>query len=349
MTGVGGAAARPVHAYLVAGPRGSGAEDAARALAAELVGGPEGAGAADRVRRGVHPDVVEVEPTGANYAVQDDIRDRVIAEAFRSPVEGDRKVLILLDAERMRPEAANALLKTLEEPPPRTVLILVTGSPEELLDTVRSRCRRIDVAAPDLAAVRAAIGDAPDAGLVAGLAGGRIDRARALAGPWRDLRSAFAAVPSRVDGTGARALLLTDELGAALDAAAAGVRAGHEAEEADLEAAMEAVGYPERTASAMRRRLAGRHRRDDRRARTDALVEGLSAVESVYRDGLAAPAPALNADLAAPELTPSACLRGLDAVATARSALEFNPVESLLLERLLLHLPVPAGPIGPNR
>ncbi len=346
---VHGAAARPVHAYLVAGPRGSGAEDAARDLAAALVGGAEPERAAGRVRRSTHPDVVEIEPAGSTYAVQEDIRDRVISEAFRSPLEGDRKVVILLDAERMRPEAANALLKTLEEPPPRTVLVLVTGSPEELLDTVRSRCRRIDVPAPGRAEVLAAIGDDPDAELIAGLAGGRIDRARALAGPLRALRAVFASVPARVDGTGARALLLVDELGAALDAAASGVRSAHEAGEAELVSELEAAGYPERTAQAMRRRLARRHRREDRRARTDALVEGLSAVESVYRDVLGAPGPPLNADRPSPAVGPSDCLSALDAVAAARAALELNPVETLLLERLLLHLPVPDGSAPPTR
>lgn len=336
-------AARPVHAYLITGPRGSGADDAARALAAELVAGRDPAGTADRVRRSVHPDVVEIEPTGSTYAVQEDVRDRVIPEAFRSPVEGERKVLILFEAERMRPEAANALLKTLEEPPARTVLILVAGSPEELLDTVRSRCRRIDVPAPDRAAVAHAVRDDPDAELIAGLAGGRIDRARALAGPWRELRAAFAGVPARVDGTGARVLLLADELDSALDAAVGGVRAAHEAEESALVAELEGAGYPERTAQAMRRRLAQRHRREARRARTDALVEGLSAVESVYRDALAGPGPLLNTDRPLVAVGPAGCLDALDAVARARASLEFNPVESLLIERLLLHLPAPAG------
>ncbi len=343
------AAARPVHAYLVAGPRGSGAEDAARALAGELIGGPDPEGAAARVGRGVHPDVVEIEPAGSTYAVQEDIRDRVVVEAFRSPVEGDRKVLLLFEAERMRPEAANALLKTLEEPPPRSVLILVTGSPEELLDTVRSRCRRIDVPAPGRDAVVAALAPDPQAELVARLAGGRIDRARALAGPWRELRAAFAGVPARIDGTGARVLLLVDELGSALDAAAAGVRAGHEAEEAELLSELEGAGYPERTALAMRRRLARRHKREDRRVRADALAEGLSAVESVYRDVLAAPGPPLNTDRSPLPLGPAAGLDALDAVAAARAALELNPVENHLLERLLLHLPAPVGAGASNR
>src|SRR6185369_13295241 len=97
--------------------------------------------------RSVHPDVVEFEPAGASYRVKDDVRERILPEAARAPIEADRKVLILFEAERLRGnqnESANAMLKTLEEPPDRTVVILVTSAPDDLLATIRSRCQRID-------------------------------------------------------------------------------------------------------------------------------------------------------------------------------------------------------------
>src|SRR4051794_30412455 len=99
------------------------------------------------VMRSVHPDVVEFEPGAASYRVKDDVRERILPEAARAPIEGERKVLVLFEAERLRGnqnESANAMLKTLEEPPDRTVVVLVTGAPDDLLPTIRSRCQRID-------------------------------------------------------------------------------------------------------------------------------------------------------------------------------------------------------------
>src|SRR5207302_6858971 len=99
------------------------------------------------VMRSVHPDVVEFEPSAASYRVKDDVRERMLPEAARAPIEGDRKVLILFEAERLRGnqnESANAMLKTLEEPPARTVLLLVTSVADDLLPTIRSRCQRIE-------------------------------------------------------------------------------------------------------------------------------------------------------------------------------------------------------------
>ena len=135
------AAERPVHAYLLVGPRGSGVEDAARCFAAALVAPDGDARTWDLVTRGMHPDVVEFEPEGGTYRIKDDVRDRIIPEASRSPVESERKVVVLFEADRLkgtRNDSANTLLKTLEEPPPRTVMILVTAFPDELLETVRS-------------------------------------------------------------------------------------------------------------------------------------------------------------------------------------------------------------------
>ena len=143
------AAARPAHAYLLVGPRGSGVEEAARGFAALLIGVGDDERGRRLVQRGVHPDVVEFEPAGASYRVREDVRERILPEAARTPIEADRKVLILFEAERLRGnqnESANAMLKTLEEPPARTIVLLVTSVADDLLPTIRSRCQRIDFA-----------------------------------------------------------------------------------------------------------------------------------------------------------------------------------------------------------
>jgi DNA polymerase-3 subunit delta' len=337
------AAARPVHAYLLVGPRGSGVEEGARGFAARLVGAD--ARAEGLARRGVHPDIVEFEPGGAQYKV-DDVRDRVLPEAHRAPVEGDRKVLIVHEAEKLCTPIAtsgNALLKTLEEPPARTVLVLVSSSPDELLPTISSRCQRIDfdpVSDGEIAAALRADGVPDDrATTAAALAGGQLARARALAGPLEELRAVFAAAPTRLDGTGARALAVSEDLDAAVEAAAAHVAAEQAAELAEFDAEMERHGYDERAAQRMRRQLLDRHKRAGRRLRIDLLLEGITAIESVYRDSLAAPAPALNRDRPVAGVAPRHAAEALRACRDAREAFVVNEKGLLRLLALLLALP----------
>ncbi len=136
----------PVHAYLLVGPRGSGVEEAARCFAAALITTDDDERSWDLVLRGVHPDVVEIDPPATQIRIED--AQAVVDEVSRSPIEGERKVVVLFDAERLRlnEAAANKLLKTLEEPPPRAVIILVTSGADQLLPTIRSRCQRVDFA-----------------------------------------------------------------------------------------------------------------------------------------------------------------------------------------------------------
>jgi DNA polymerase III subunit delta' len=140
------AAREPFHAYLLAGPRGSGKAAAARALAAELLaaGAPD---PADARRRALadpspHPDLVWLRPPGTQHLV-DAVRENVIAQVAYRPFEGERRVFVIESAEAMAEESQNALLKTLEEPPPFAHILLVSAEPEALLETVRSRCRLV--------------------------------------------------------------------------------------------------------------------------------------------------------------------------------------------------------------
>jgi DNA polymerase-3 subunit delta' len=336
------AAQRPVHAYLLVGPRGSGIEQAAREFAALLIGVADDDRGRRLVERGVHPDVVEFEPGGASYRVKDDVRERILPEAARAPIEAGRKVLILLEAERLRGnqnESANAMLKTLEEPPARTIVMLVTSVADDLLPTIRSRCQRIDfepVTDDVIADALQREGLDPRA---AALSGGQLARARALAGPMAELRAAFASAPARVDGRGATALAIAEELDAQIEQAASAVAAEHTAELAEFDAEMERLGYTDRDAQRLRRRIEERHKREARRTRIDLLIEGVSAIESVYRDALAAPAPPLNADRVALNVSPRAIGEALDACREAREAFLINEKGIMRLVALLLSLP----------
>lgn len=341
------AATRPVHAYLLVGPRGSGIETAQRCFAALLIGAEDD----DRVLRGRHPDVVEFRPVATTYSVERDIRDAILLAVHASPVETERKCVVLLEADRLNPESSNTLLKSIEEPPPRTIVILVAESAAEILDTIRSRCQEIDFGALGTEVLVAELErrEVPEvqARLAAALAGGRLDRAVALAGPLAGLREAFADVPARVDGTGATARSLVTGLGEVIKDTLAGLESAQEDELGELDEEIERRQYAARTASAMRKRVTDRQKRESRRARVDALLEGITAIESVYRDALAGGAAPLNADRAPLEVRPGDAAAALDACREARAAFEFNPNETLLLERLVLHLPaVAAHPPG---
>lgn len=337
------AAERPAHAYLLVGSRGSGVEEAARCFAAAVVAPDGNERAVDLARRGAHPDIVEIDP--ATNQIRVEHAQEIIDASYRSPIEGARKVIIVYDAERLNDTAANKLLKTLEEPPPTAIIVLVTAGADQLLPTIRSRCQRVDFAFLNHeSVVNALVADGRDperAELLARLAGGRLDRARALDTRLAPVREAFVAATASLDGTGAAVVSQFEFLQESVKAAVADLEATQATETADLETALDAAGYLDRTRRAQLRRLEEHHKRVHRHARAEALIEGITALETVYRDALAgATVPALNVDRAPLSLDARACGGALDACRDARQALiEHNPNESLMLERLLLHLP----------
>lgn len=177
------------HAYLFAGPSGVGKTEAALAFAAGLVCGDGGCGTCStcrRVQEGLHPDVDIVAPEG-NFILVDAVREINYQAAYRPYEAGARaKVYVLLEAEKLTGEAANAFLKTLEEPPTHVHFILVTDRPERLPATVVSRCQSVTftaIAAPVLAGVLVSRFGLPqqEADLAARVAGGDLAYARDLA------------------------------------------------------------------------------------------------------------------------------------------------------------------------
>ena len=138
------------HAYLFSGPVGAPLVDTAIALACALncqSARGEGCGACEactKILGGFHPDVVTLVREGAAQIVPiESVRNQVIARIGLPPHEADVRVFIVEEATAMAPPAANALLKTLEEPPARTLFVLCTTAPEQLLPTIRSRCQRV--------------------------------------------------------------------------------------------------------------------------------------------------------------------------------------------------------------
>jgi DNA polymerase-3 subunit delta' len=336
------AAERPSHSYLLVGPSGSGVEDAARCFAAAVLA-PDDDRAFELALRGVHPDIVEIDPAATQIRVED--AQTILDEAYRSPVEGARKAILVFEAERLNEQAANKLLKTLEEPPDTALIVLVTAGADQLLETIRSRCQRVDFAYLGRDVIRAALHDEgvedDRLELVTRLAGGRLDRARALAGSLAGVRDAFVQAARSADATGAGTAVHVAGAEAAMQAALAQLELDQAAELERLTAELTASGYPDRVVRTQARRLADRQKRAHRAARTELLVEGITALETVYRDALAGPdAPRLDVEHAPLLLEPRSCTHALDACRDARHALaELVPNETLLLERLFLHLP----------
>ena len=176
-------------AWLITGPPGSGRSLAARAFAAALqcTGPAPGCGrcrACRTVMEGKHPDVEHVATEGVVITV-DQTRD-LVGRSFVSPGSGAWRVVIVEDADRMAERTTNVLLKAIEEPPPFTVWMLCTPSPEDVMTTIRSRCRGVALAVPPASDVAALLvrrdGVAPEEALRAARAAqSHVGRARALA------------------------------------------------------------------------------------------------------------------------------------------------------------------------
>ena len=145
-----GTPSQPSHAYLFHGPGGAGKRAAARALAAELLAegeaNPDSARA--RVLSGAHPDLTWVVPSGAHEILVSDIDQPVISAASKTPFESSRRVFVIERADELGDEAANRMLKTLEEPASFVHLILLTDRLGEILPTIRSRCQTVRFEAP---------------------------------------------------------------------------------------------------------------------------------------------------------------------------------------------------------
>ena len=275
----------PSHAYLFHGPSGTGKRTVARAFAAALLaeGARDPGAVAERVARDTHPDLTWVTPSGAAEMLVADIDEPVVAAATRTPFESSRRVFVIEGADTMNDQAANRMLKTLEEPPPFVHLVLLTDRREDVLATIASRCQavRFDPLAPAQIAARLKDVEPERAQACARLALGDARLAARLAGmEGQALRAAAESfVRSALNGsTGERRWT---EL---LDVAkAAGVAAG-EAQDERLARELELVASKER--KRYEREGSDARRRAERRARTQALDLTLRLAELWLRDVL---------------------------------------------------------------
>ncbi len=169
----------PAHAYLFHGPAGVGKSATARAFAAALLGD------AGRVERGTHPDLYVLEPLGDQIRIGDIHALR--HDLHLRPFEGERRVYIVERADSMNPDAADALLKSLEEPPAYATVLLVADRVALLPETIRSRCQLVGFRRLSRSAVSSWLAgqaaNEDDADLLARASGGTLERARRLLDP----------------------------------------------------------------------------------------------------------------------------------------------------------------------
>jgi len=275
----------PSHAYLFHGPAGTGKAAVARAFAAALLadGAADEAAVRGRVERGAHPDLTWVTPSGASEMLVADIEEPVVAAAVRTPFESTRRVFVIEGADTMNDQAANRMLKTLEEPPAFAHLLLLTDRREDVMETIASRCQpvRFDPPSPERVALSLSGVDGELALACARLSLGDGGVAKRLAGEeGRALRAAsVAAVRSALDGTTAskpwKSLL---EMARAAGAVAAANVQERLAGELEM--------IPSRERSRHRREGEEAAKRAERRARSRTLDLGLGLQELWLRDVL---------------------------------------------------------------
>lgn len=332
------AARAPVHAYLFVGPSGVGMRDAVRAFAADLLCPSGGCGSCASCRNALHerhPDLMVIERKGAS--ISKDQIDEIIQLAVRPPSEGRHKVIVLVDFHLVDQQYAK-VLKTIEEPPPSTVFVVLAEKVPPELVTIASRCVRVDfspLSVEQLTAALVAEGvDADVAEELAAASGGRIERARLLAQDtgFAARQAAWRSVPSRLDGTGAAVASLADELLASIESVLEPLQARHAAELAALAERIERYG--ERGSG--RKDLEDRHKRELRRVRADELRFGMAALAGVYRDAVVDGGSSVVVGRAG-------AIRAIRALDAAAEALIRNPNETLLLQGLLVTLSEAAG------
>jgi DNA polymerase-3 subunit delta' len=364
------------HSWLITGPAGSGRSIAARAFAAALecrewqergstMPGCGQCHSCLTVLDGSATDVSVHRTEGMQIRIG--YAREMVVEAASSPLASPWRVLIIEDADRLRESTGNVLLKELEEPAERTVFVLCAPSVEDVLPTIRSRCRVVRLRIPrasDVAAVLEAEGiDTAIAAFAARAAQGHIGRARRLATDEesRRRRREVLELPIRLRSVGECLAAAADLVEATAEEATTGNQDRDEAERTELVDVTTASGgrgkrgtIRMRGAAAALKELEADQKRRNRRSQFDALDRALLDLAGWYRDVLATQLEALSAGAVEPihpdqsdtvaraarAWTPEQTLRRIDAILDCRATmLELNSIAPLLaIEELALRL-----------
>ncbi|HEX2176523.1 MAG TPA: DNA polymerase III subunit delta' [Nocardioidaceae bacterium] len=346
------------HAWLLTGPPGSGRSNAARAFAAALQCPHGGCGeclACRTALAGSHPDVSLVSTERLSLGV-DEVRE-LVRRAAMSPT-GDRwQVVVVEDADRLTERAADALLKSVEEPATRTVWLLCAPTAEDVVPTIRSRCRLLVLRTPPPAAVAQVLTQrdgvsAEVATFAARASQGHIGRARALAGDedTRNRRREVLGLPTRLRDLGACMTAAANLVDAANEEAAPISARLDGTERSDLEQAlgMGTRGVKARGTQGALKEMEDQQKARGKRLQRDALDRALVDLMSFYRDVLVLQTGG-GVDLVNEESrrdvesvaragTAESTVRRIQAILDCREALEGSVAPLLALEALMIAL-----------
>jgi DNA polymerase-3 subunit delta' len=355
------AAGEMTHSWLFTGPPGSGRSNAAIAFAAALQCEQGGCGECQSCRTvlaGSHADVSVTRTEKLSIGV-DDVRE-LVRRASLSPVGRRWQIMIVEDADRLTEQAGNALLKAIEEPSDRTVWLLCAPTVEDVLPTIRSRCRLVVLSTPspdDVATFLQQHDGVSDAvaAFAARASQGHIGRARALARDekTRNRRREVVSLPTRLTSLGA-CMNAAANLHDVTKEEAAVITAELDArEKKDLDEAHGVVerGRRPRSYAPALRELEKNQKLRAKRRHLDVIDRGLMDLVSVYRDTIALQTGAgwsgslvneemrVELERLARDSTPEENLRRIEAVFAAREQmLEFNTAPLLALEAMMVAL-----------
>ena len=347
------------HAWLFTGPPGSGRSNAALAFAAALQCERGGCGQCQACRTalaGSHADVSVTRTEKLSIGV-DDVRN-LVRRASLAPAGHRWQIMVVEDADRLTEPAANALLKSIEEPTDRTVWLLCAPTVEDVLPTIRSRCRLVVLSTPspdDVAGFLVQREGIPEgvATFAARASQGHIGRARALAKDeqTRNRRREVVSIPAGLTSLGACMNAAANLHDVTKEEAAAITAELDLVEKQDLDQSygvVERGRRPKSYALALKELEKGQKLRAKRR-HLDVIDRGLMDLVSLYRDAIAlqtgAPGALVNEEIRgdvvklARSSTPEQNLRRIDAVfATREHLLEFNAAPLLALEAMMVAL-----------
>ena len=348
--------------WLITGPPGSGRSTAARAFAAAIQCDQGGCGeckSCKQILNSSHQDVIVIAPTGLTIGV-DEARE-LIGKAYLEPSIGNWQVFIIEDADRLTAPAANALLKILEEPPTRTFFLLCAPAAEDVLPTIKSRCRHLGLRLPRTSQVAKLLVDRngiePElANFVAKAALGHVGVAKALAtnSAARLRREQTLQIPLLLDSLPSCFVQAQNLYDAILESVEAAQDDKDDSEQNEL---LNAFGAGTEGVKKSRveflARAAMKELKDDQksqrtRAIRDQLDRSLQDLLSFYRDvlfvQLGVEVELINYELRAPiqrlaqRATPVATRKALDAIQESRAAISASANPLLVLESLLINL-----------
>lgn len=322
-------ASNPLHAYFFVGPSGSCRWEAAKGFAALILSAGLDPNDTDRtvrlVLRGEHSDLVRISPQGSQY--RDEEVQILINEASRTPVESAKKIIVADRFHTANATVVGRLLKTLEEPPPSTIIILLGENIPDEQVTIASRCMTLEFQPISTSGILDWLLDQnvddTTAETVALASRGDLHRASDLINDPKvtDRFLLWRSIPDRLNKEGYVIAEIVENIRNSLDEAQVTIDERHLQEIEELRKREETLGLR----GSGRKEFEAQQKREVRRFRIDELQFGFATLANVFREKI--------------EETPSdALIRSVEHIRRANAALRRNPNESLLLQALLISL-----------